>query len=155
MLEVTWAWNGSLDNADGVIQKAIDAKLAELTGKLHGKVLDNLSGKILHKQTGQLFDSIRAKVEFNDGQSVGDVYVEPATEKAFALEKGGKGPYPIVPIKATVLRFYAKSGDLVFASYVKHPPSEAFHYLGEAFDEIAPIVPEEFNRALTEAIATL
>lgn len=155
MFSVTWAWSRSLDNTDKTIQKAIDAKLGELTDKLFAKVMENVSGKILQKRTGQLADSIHRKIVTTETRSTGEVFVEPETEKAWALEQGGKDYYQIVPTKARILRFVGKDGEMVFAPYVKHPPSKAFRYLGEAFDEVAPTVPEEFNRALTEALNAL
>jgi hypothetical protein len=153
MFTVNFEYDGKLDGLDEKIRVAVAAKLTELTGILHNKVIENISGKILQKQSGQLAGSIQQSVDTSNEPMIGFVFPEPASPKAWALEKGGESYYPITPTKAAVLRFIAKSGETVFAKSVNHPPSKEFAYLRLALEEMEPIIPAEFRDAIAEAIA--
>lgn len=82
----------------------------------------------------------------------GEVFIEPTTPKALALEKGGERMYEILPTKASVLRWINKGGEKVFAKHVNHPPSRAFRYLGEAYDEMVEIVPGAMEAAIQQTL---
>ena len=137
-----------LADLDERIKAALALKLTELTKIMHDKVVANVSGAILQKQSGQLAESIRSVVETGGDVMVGSVFPDPASPKAWALEKGGRAFYPIVPTKASVLSWVNKGGDKVFARSVSHPPSKEFRYLGAAFDEMAELVPAGFSAAI-------
>ncbi len=153
MFTVNFEYDGKLDGLDEKIRLAVANKLIELTAILYNKVLTNVSGKILNKQTGQLAGSIEWNYDTSDNPMYGIVFPQPASSKAWALEKGGEKAYDIVPTKASALRFISKSGETVFTKHVLHPPSKEFRYLREALAEMEPIIPAQFLEAIAEAIA--
>ena len=148
MLELHFNYNYDLTDVGAKVSAAVAAKLTELTHQLYNKVQENLSGRILQKQSGQLAGSIQQTIETNDEVIIGTVFPSPASPKAWALEKGGVAAYDIVPIKAKLLHFITKEGQEVFAHHVTHPPSKEFAYLRLALEEMAPIIPAEFQQAI-------
>lgn len=143
MLEITFTYDGKLDNMEHTLWAAVSAKVEQLTKAMHDKVIENVSGKILQKKSGQLAESIQMRFEYGAELVRGSVFPEPASPKAWALEKGGEEFYSIVPVKARLLHWIDKGGEKVFAKEVNHPPSKAFRYLGEAFDEIKAVALDE------------
>ena len=143
MLEITFTYDGKLDDMEHTLWGAVAAKVEQLTNLMRDKVVENVSGKILQKQSGQLADSIQVRFEYGETFVRGSVFPEPASPKAWALEKGGEEFYSIVPVKARLLSWVNKGGDKVFAKQVNHPPSKAFRYLGEAFDEVKAVALDE------------
>jgi hypothetical protein len=152
VFEINFEYDGSLDNLEEEIKQAIAAKLVSLTDMLYSKVMDNVSGKILQKQTGQLAGSIRQEIVDGSDTMTGTVFVEPATMKAWALERGGEEAYTIVPTKGQYLSWIGKDGIRVFAKQVLHPPSKEFAYLREALGEMEQLVPEGFREALEQVL---
>jgi hypothetical protein len=149
MFEVNFEYDGSLEGLDEELKVAIAAKLTELTNVLYDKVIDNVSGKILKKQTGELASSIRQEVDTEADVMIGTVFPSPASAKAWALEKGGEKSYVIVPTKATILKFFwDKVGQTVFFTSVNHPPSKEFAYLRLALEEMETLVPDGFREAI-------
>ena len=49
----------------------------------------------------------------------------------------GTQPHVIVPVKASVLRFVSREGDLVFTKRVNHPGTEPYSMIGISFVEAA------------------
>lgn len=136
------------------IRAAVAEKLEQLTEMLRQKVVDNVSGKVLQKRSGDLASRIQSEVDTASIPMTGFVGPNPSDAKAWVLEYGGKGWYDIFPVKASVLRFVSKSGDLVFAKYVNHPPGQPFYYLRSALVEMADPVVSGFYEALEKAIQT-
>ena len=148
MLSVALEGTTRLDSLGRRLRVATGKKMEELTELAYQKVIENLSGKVLQKRTGALAASIRKENHVEGDFYLGLVFPAPADAKAFALEKGGKGYYPIVATKASVLHFFMKSGTEVFAKSVDHPPSKEFAYLRLAAEEMEAIVPEGFREAI-------
>lgn len=142
-LEITFTYDGKLDDMEHTLWAAVAAKVEQLTNLMREKVIENVSGKILQKKTGQLAGSIQQRFEYGEAFVRGSVFPEPASPKAWALEKGGEAFYSIVPVKARLLSWLTEGGDKVFAAHVNHPPSRAFRYLGEAFDEVKAVALDE------------
>lgn len=153
MIEVELTYNDNLMNMDERLKLAIAAKLTQLTRMLYEKVIDNLSGKILQKQSGELMSSIKQSTDIVGDHMTGRVFVDPPSAKAYALEFGGKSFYPIDPVKARVLHWISKEGESVFRMHVDHPPSKEFAYLRTALEEMKELVPEGFNDAITSVFA--
>lgn len=145
VLQVSFEGTARLDSLGRRLNRATEQAAIDLTDVLYMKVLDNISGKILQKRSGELAASVRQETLVTDGVYTSSVWIEPDSDKAWALEKGGKGFYPIEATKATVLRFFTKSGEKVFAKTVNHPPSQKFAYLATALEETEPLVPEKFR----------
>jgi hypothetical protein len=152
VLEVHLDYDSRLDGLDQAIVAAVHRKMTELATLMHEKVIENLSGKILQKQTGQLLSSVHQRVDLNGDVMSASVFVEPESPKAWALEKGGERYYAILPVKARVLAWIDKGGEKVFRPSVHHPPSRAFRYLGEAFDEVRPMAPEMFQEVIQDVL---
>ena len=153
LFEISFDYDSKLDTLDERIKVAVVEKLTSLTQIMYNKVRENLSGFVLNKVSGQLYDSVRQEVSSSGESDFGTVFMEPASPKAWALEKGGNGYYPIVPTKASLLRFFSKQeGQIVFRKEVNHPPSKAFGYLRLAFEEMQELVPEGFEQAINEVL---
>jgi hypothetical protein len=154
MFALEFKYDGKLEGLDEKIKAAVEAKLGQLSYVLYTKVMENVSGKILGKRSGSLASSIKLEVDYGSNPMVGTVFPEPADAKAWALEKGGKGYYPITPSKASVLAFYwDKEGRQAFLPSVNHPPSKAYAYLSSALQEMEDLVPEGFREALEEVLS--
>lgn len=132
---------------------AMRAKLKELTESLRLKAVANVSGLILQKRTGALADSIVGKINTRGDVAEGIVSVQPANEKAFALEFGGKGYYEIVPVDKRSLMFYwDKMSRKAFFMKVNHPPSKEFAYLRDALSEMEGEVDQGFADVIDQII---
>lgn len=145
VLQVSFEGVARIDSLGRKLSRATEQAALDLTDVLYMKVMENVSGKILQKRSGELAASIRQETLIADGVYTSSVWVEPESDKAWALEKGGKGFYVIEATKATVLRFVTKSGDKIFAKSVNHPPSQKFAYLASALEETEPLIPEKFR----------
>jgi hypothetical protein len=145
MLEISLEGTTRIDSIGRHLRVATEKKMIELTDLMYEKVMENVSGKILNKQTGQLAGSIHKENASAGDFYLGSVYVSPVTDKAWVLEKGGKGYYPITATKASVLHFFSKSGEEVFTKSVNHPPSKEFAYLRRALEEMEDVVPRGFR----------
>jgi hypothetical protein len=125
-----------------------NAKLEETAHLLKEKVLQNLDGKILHKRSGQLYESIQEETYTSGYYFIAFVGPIPATPKAFALELGGRGDY-IIPVGPK--GFLARKEDNFFSKRdVLHPPSKEYAYLRTALEEVEPTIPGEFAAILQE-----
>lgn len=135
----------------------IEEKLESLISELRLKVQENLSGKVLNTKSGALLSSLVSGVEKLGSLLVGFVAVEPTDSKveayAMAHEYGGKGFYEIVPVHKLILRFEGKSGEIIFAPYVFHPPAAERSYLRSALHEMAPEIEAGLHQAIQDAIA--
>ena len=145
MLEIALEGTTRLDSIGRRLRVATERKMIELTGLMYEKVIANLSGAVLQTKTGQLVGSIRQENRAYGDIYVGEVYPAPASPKAWALEKGGSGYYPIEATKAQMLHFFAKSGDEVFTKSVNHPPSLEFAYMRKALEEVGALIPSGFQ----------
>ena len=133
------------------ISDAIFAKVFYLTDVLYAEVIENLSGRVLQKKTGDLSEHIEKDVERRGDTVIGRVFPNPITPKAIVQEIGGEGNYPIVPVKAQVLRFYwDKLGRVVNLKSVNHPPLKARRYLASALDYSD--MANQMREALLEAV---
>lgn len=152
MLSIKLEGQYRIDSLGRRLKAATERKMVELTDVMYAKVMENVSGKILQKKSGELAASIRKHVDISGEPLIGEVYVDPVTPKAMALERGGDRFYPIVPTKATVLKFYwEKLGRTVYLHYVNHPPSKEFAYLAIALAEMEEEVPAGFRDAIYAA----
>jgi hypothetical protein len=147
VFEIKFDYDSRLDTLDEAIIVAVTKKLANLTIRMYEKVIENVSGKILNKQSGQLASSINLNFGFDGNTRMGEVFVDPASPKAWALEKGGERSYTIVPTKAEMLHWF-RDEKHHFAKEVLHPPSKEYAYLRLAMEEMAPLVPTEMAEAI-------
>jgi len=112
----------------------------KITDALYEMVVENLSGKILQAKSGQLLRSVKKTLPemVEEGFIQGSVVIEPATAKAYALEYGGKKPYPIPKgLRKTLMGNLEEDFGPVKKVYA-HPPSKAYGYLSTAAEEIEP-----------------
>jgi len=149
-LDIEAIWEINLDNLEERFRVAINEKFVKLVDQLYDKVMENVSGKILQKQTGTLASQIVKEIDVETEVLFGFVGVSPESPKAFALEKGGKSAYVIVPNKAKILHWF-RDDKHHFANAVLHPPSKEYGYLAKAGEEMAPIIAKEMNDAVVAA----
>jgi hypothetical protein len=152
VLEIELIGETRIDSIGRRLRVATERKMLQLTEALYEKVIENVSGKILQIKSGSLVSSIHMTTDFSQELMTGSVYVEPADDKAWVLEKGGKGSYPIVATKAEVLHFFTKSGVEVFTKSVDHPPSRKFAYMQTALDDMRELVPQGFAQYIQAAL---
>lgn len=148
MLEVKLEGVPRIDAIGRKLRVLTFRKLNELTDVLQQKVVDNVSGKILNKQSGALAESIKKFTSQHGDVMQGSVFVSPENTKAWVLEKGGEGYYSIDPVKGEALKWISKEGETVFAKHVFHPPSKEFAYLRSAIEEMQSIVPSVYQEAI-------
>jgi hypothetical protein len=134
------------------LRMAIGEKLKVLTEELRLKVVDNVSGLILQKQSGALASSITATVDVDATPMEGFVTSSPFTLKAWVHEFGGEKSYDIFAINKSTLVFEGKDGELVFRKHVFHPPATAKWYLREALEQMEGPVQDGFDEVLTAFI---
>jgi len=152
-LDIDFEYSSNLDGMEDAIKNAIAKKLVELTELCLTKVQENLSGKILNKGNGQLYNSAKKVTYLDAAPMVGEVFIDPITPKAITLEKGRDAPYWIAPVKAQFLRFFSKNaGKIVYSKGLMHPGSVAFGYMEDAYEQMLTLVPEGFEMALAEVL---
>lgn len=139
------------------LQATLERKINELTDMLLEKVLENLSGKILHRRTGALARKVveGRRVEVGPRTIVGTVEPVPLTAKEIVLELGGEARY-LIPIGAR--GFLANPEDtsryphgFFSATSVSHPPSREFGYLLNALREMR----DPFEAAMIEVLDSI
>lgn len=153
LVEIDFQYSTRLDTLGDDLKRAIAEKLTQLGQQLYEKVEENVSGRILQKQTGALASKIRQETDLASNPMEANVYVADAGGKEWALERGGLKNYTIVPTKAKLLHFFAKDGSEVFTRLVDHPPSKEFAYLGRALEEMRSIVPAALLEAIEQVLA--
>lgn len=125
-----------------------NAKLEATARLLYEKVIENLSGRILHEQSGQLRDSIDLEIFTSDYDFIAFVGPVPVTPKAVALEFGGVGDY-LIPVGPKGVLANPTTGFFSKHSVV-HPPSKEYAYLRTAMEEVESLIPGEFETLLRE-----
>lgn len=143
----------NLERLPQKLHEAVRLKMDEEVSALRLKVLENLSGKVLNSKSGALASALVSGVdEIGTNLLVGFVAIESSDTKvmayAHAHEYGGKGFYEIIPVQKLILRFESKSGEIVFAPYVFHPPQAERSYLRSALHEMAPEIENQINLAI-------
>jgi hypothetical protein len=148
-LEVAFEGALRVDSIGRKLRVLTEKNMIKLTDILYMKVMENVSGKILQKRSGQLASSIHKNVEVDNDFYIGEVYVSPTTPKAEALEKGGKSAYFIRAVNKPWLEWQnEETGNWVRKRLVKHPPSKAFAYLRIALEETDELVPKGFRETV-------
>lgn len=117
-------------------------------------VRSKLSGNPLHRVTGVLASSVHAVPTRIEGEKIiGEVQAGagPSNVYAWTHERGGAGPFDIVPVRARVLRFL-RDGQEVFARAVHHPalPQRSFaeSSLHEMKEAVVGAIQETFREAV-------
>jgi phage gpG-like protein len=97
--------------------RGVDAALGALRDHV---VTDKLQGQVLQNVTGRLSESIQVETPTeSDNRVTGSVFSD--SPYAAVQELGGRGYYPIDPVRASILHFFV-DGDEVFTRHVNHPP---------------------------------
>lgn len=134
------------------VEMAIRNKFRILADMLYDEVMANVSGRVLQTKSGQLAKSIEKVIDADSNPMYAIIGPEPETTKAWVLEFGGQGYYPILPVTARALYFFwERIGQYVALHYVNHPPSEAYQYLGLAEEIVEAIAEDEMAEAVTMA----
>lgn len=141
-----------------VIRTAIRGEVVSLTQQLAAKVRENLSGRVLNKRSGALYNSIRSEMVENPQTIYGRVYVDPASpaaKYAAAHEFGvTTRPHVITARNAAALAFMM-NGRKVFFKRVNHPGSKIPErsYMRSALAELEPQIVARFVGVMTVALA--
>lgn len=127
----------SLSKKTRKLRDVLDTKMQEVVDQVVDKLLTGLPGKYLdpstihHGVTGVGSMTIVGFIESDD--------------------KGGV--YAIFPVKARVLRFIAKSGDLVFTKQVlNHPYLKSSKFTERKLTELKPWIEDQLYDAIIEAL---
>lgn len=77
-------------------------------------------------------------------------FIEPLTEKTQVQEFGGRSYYEILPLKGKALRFIGRTGDVVYAKRVFHPPARGKHYIRDTIGDELPHLRAALEEALRD-----
>ena len=130
-----------LDAVPKKLRAALESKFREGIDDIYHKSISILSGG-KYSST----EEVQYGVEVQGNLLIG--YIEPITIKTQVQEFGGKTYYEILPTKAKVLRFIGRSGELVFAKRVFHPPVRGKHYISETIANELPHLKAQLIAAL-------
>jgi hypothetical protein len=130
-----------------------DEVLVALKG-LPKKIQDALTNKLYNIVTTiheDLFHTLPAK--YLDPGTIHSGVTQQGTTLIGYIESQDKtGFYPIVPVKARMLRFVAKSGDLVRTRYVRHPYLKGSDILAQRMAQLKPWIEDQLYDALIETL---
>lgn len=138
------------------LRTELRGEIVSLTQQLAARVRENLSGRVLNKRTGALYNAIRSEMVENVGTVYGRVYVDPsspAARYAAAHEFGvTTSPHVILPVGAAALHFFI-DGHEVFARRVNHPGSKIPErsYMRSALDDMRDQIVARLTGAATRA----
>lgn len=143
------------------LENALIEKVNVLDTMLQSKVQDKLQGQVLNFREGNLFRAVKVDPAKSDGKTIsGSVYVDPnevtakgtrVIDYALVHEKGGKGPYVIMPVNAKVLAFQV-NGVSVFARKVIHPALPARPFMEPTLFENEPTIGVEITKTVVDTI---
>lgn len=141
--------------------------IRDLTAELEGRVIDNLSGRVLAVRSGKLRGAVRSEVHQEGDGASGRVYIS-GVPYARILERGGQTrPHTIVPRNARALAFrtgtrlpISKSGatsGLIFAKRVNHPGSKIpeFAYMRRPLAQMRQEIVAELRGAVSSSLTAL
>jgi hypothetical protein len=153
MISIHLQYTNKLRGVDTRIEEAIKSKVLDLTRLMYEKVMENLSGKILQVQTGQLRRSVRTNV-WREGKYkfLGEVIIDPPSAKAWALEMGGTKSYAILPAKASILHWFRYGRHNYALRVLHHPPSKEYNYLRSVVEGVRPMLKSAMAEAVQAAI---
>lgn len=123
-----------LDRVSDRRRAAIRGEVISLTQQLAALVRQKLSGPVLNRRSGALYNSIKSQLIENPSTIYGTVYSQ-GVPYAAVHEFGGRGYYPIVPVRAKALAFMV-GGKLVFAQRVNHPPAKERSFLRSSLNDM-------------------
>jgi len=134
-----------LDAVALAARAALRGTIISLTQALADAVRIKLGGVTLHVMSGALLGSIRSSLIENPSVITGRVYSQ-GLIYAPVHEYGGRGFYPIVPVRARMLSFIWH-GVRVYRMRVNHPPAKQRSYLRSSLEDMR----EEIVAKLTAA----
>jgi hypothetical protein len=131
--------------ADEVIFR-LDQIPRKLREALRGKfevIFSEFRQQTFSKTPGRFLDPEFIKTGVEDiGQTV----------VGFIEAEDKSGTYPIYPVKANLLRFLAKDGNLVYTKYVAHPFLKGAPIIERTILESKPRIEEQLRDAVIEAL---
>lgn len=138
------------------VLEAATAAIDAASSRVAAKVKENLSGAMLHVQSGKLQQSV-ALVPAVDTGSVIEGGVDAGAGDAFYgifHEAGGRGSYQIVPREASMLHFFWK-GNEYFRRSVTRGPLPKRPFATAALEESADSVVVDIRGAVDAAVGEL
>ena len=122
-------------------------QMEDLTDLILWRVREKLSGEVLQRRSGRLYDSIQKSVVVVGDRVTGRVFSDGSVPYSTIQEQGGTtSPHDIVFRDAKALRFEI-AGGTVFAARVHHPGSRipAARYLGSTWAEFGSVIRDFFK----------
>ena len=147
----------SFDRMPANLRTAIRGATVTMTKQLAARVRENLSGRVLQRRSGDLYNSIRVELVENPDKVYGRVYVDPtspAAKYAAAHEFGVvTKPHVILPRNASVLSFMW-NGKRVFFKKVNHPGSKIPErsYMRSALEAMRDQIVAKYSAIAAEAL---
>lgn len=146
-----------IDRLSPAVHAALLKKVWELVLKIEAYIKTNkLNGQVLNRRTGKLARSIASEVEDNFERIIGIIFQSADVPYGAIHEFGGKtAAHVIVPKKASVLRFWDKSGQKVFARKVNHPGSvmPERSYMRSSLSDFSTQISLGLKEAVVNAVA--
>lgn len=136
------------------VRVALRGEIVSLTQQLAQRVKAKLSGQVLNKRSGRLYNSVQTELIEDAQQVYGQVSAGKGVPYAKIHEYGGRTkPHVILPKNGKVLRFVSKSGDVVFATRVNHPGSliPERSYMRSSLTEMRDEIVERLTKATVNA----
>lgn len=119
------------------LRRNLRPEVVSLTRQLARLVREKLSGAVLHKRSGKLFDSIKSEMVETPSELYGRVYSSGVPYAAIHEYGGVTSPHQIVAKNAKSLAFML-GGQMRFFKMVNHPGSKIPErsYLRSSLDEM-------------------
>jgi len=126
----------------------VAAAVVELQNYIRG---EKLSGQVLHVQTGNLRNAVRAYPPANESFPIeGRVAVDRSAPYG-RMQEDGTAPHEIVPVRAKALRFMV-GGDVRFAMRVHHPGTRPHPFMLPSLSERRESIIARLRAGVSDAL---
>jgi len=117
------------------VRSALRGGIISWTQQLAALTRAKLTNNVLNIVSGRLLASIQSQMSETPTTITGRVFSQGLIYAA-VHEYGGKGYYPIVPVRAKMLAWPDGYGGMVFRYHVNHPPLKMRSYLRSSLTEL-------------------
>jgi hypothetical protein len=135
------------------LRQTIGQKIDVVNAMFADRVRNNLSGEVLKRVTGKLFDTVQQQNAVSDGSVVTGSVTAGGPEAPYGIyfEEGGTGYYTIRPVSASVLAFMGEGG-MIFAKAVNHPPIPKLPWFNVEMEQARNDMISQMNQAFDEVL---
>lgn len=134
------------------LRAELRGEVVRLTRRLAALVRQNLSGRVLHRRSGRLADSVKSQLIETKDQVGGRVFTQGVPYARIHEFGGVTSPHVIAARNSKSLAFVWGDRGLVFFKSVNHPGSRIPErsYMRSALDEMRGEILESYRRVLVE-----